>query len=150
MCAMTEELTAYQRHYRKDPEKHKRRVAERTKRVRREMQEYIDDVRNQAACADCGKSYPGKPWRMSFDHLPEFTKAANVSDCIRLGWGKAKVDAEIAKCEIVCLLCHADRTYSRRVSGATGAQRTGNQEVAGSNPARSTHRKPRSVRQLAS
>jgi hypothetical protein len=51
---------------------------------------------------------------MTFDHLPQYEKKANISDMGRLGWGKAKIEAELAKCEIVCLLCHADRTVERR------------------------------------
>ncbi len=124
MSAM-EDLTAYQKHYRKDPTKHKKRAAERTKRVRKETQEYLDSIRADSSCSDCNARYPDKPWRMSFDHLPQFEKVANVCDAIRLGWGRKKIDEEISKCEIVCLLCHADRTHDRRASSSMGEQRAG-------------------------
>lgn len=76
---------------------------------------------------------------MSFDHLPEYEKLANVSDLITKGWGRAKIDAEIAKCEIVCLLCHADRTQYRRGLSANGNTPALHAGIEGSTPSGSTH-----------
>jgi hypothetical protein len=49
---------------------------------------------------------------MHWDHLPEFEKLGEISGNLR-DHGRAKVLAEISKCELVCANCHAIRTYTR-------------------------------------
>jgi hypothetical protein len=65
----------------------------------------------QAPCTDCGVNYP--PYVMEFDHLPEhvkhFTIAGGTAGHITLD----ALVAELAKCEVVCRNCHAERTHSR-------------------------------------
>lgn len=61
-------------------------------------------------CADCGGTYP--PECMDFDHMPGEEKLFHVSHGHKMS--AAKVDAEIAKCEVVCANCHRIRTASRR------------------------------------
>lgn len=61
-------------------------------------------------CVDCGQCY--HPEAMQFDHLGD--KVYCVSDLIARGWGRERMLAEIAKCELVCANCHAVRTYNRR------------------------------------
>ena len=60
-------------------------------------------------CADCGVRHPF--WIMQFDHV-RGKKEFELSDssCRAL----QKVKDEIAKCDIVCSNCHADRSYKRR------------------------------------
>lgn len=56
-------------------------------------------------CADCGQRYPY--YVMDFDHREE--KSTNV------GWmrgcGRARLEAEIAKCDVVCANCHRERSF---------------------------------------
>lgn len=69
---------------------------------------------------DCGVQYPY--WVMQFDHRPdevkEFTIGASVDKR-----SKAAVMAEIAKCDVVCANCHADRTHQRRIPPALRIER---------------------------
>lgn len=58
-------------------------------------------------CADCGESFPY--YVMHFDHLGD--KEFDVSRGHQKSW--AKIEAEIAKCEVVCANCHAIRTHKR-------------------------------------
>jgi hypothetical protein len=60
-------------------------------------------------CADCGEA---DPIVLEFDHIAEKTTAVSelVARATRLG----VIDAEVAKCEIVCCNCHRRRTYQRR------------------------------------
>ena len=58
-------------------------------------------------CADCGIQYDW--WKMQFDHIDPSAKQHNLSEAHKLSW--VKIDAELAKCDVVCVLCHADRTY---------------------------------------
>lgn len=61
-------------------------------------------------CADCGVSYP--PYVMDFDHAGD--KVANVSEMVAQRASVTAIDAEIAKCEVVCANCHRERTHRRR------------------------------------
>lgn len=62
-------------------------------------------------CTDCGKSYPH--YVMQFDHTE-----GDKEDCVSVLVGKSKskktILDEIAKCELVCANCHAERTFRRR------------------------------------
>lgn len=60
-------------------------------------------------CTDCGIQYP--PHVMQFDHV-RGEKVAHVSQVTRFGWGSLR--EEVAKCEVVCANCHAERTHQRR------------------------------------
>lgn len=70
-------------------------------------------------CMDCGLPYP--PYVMQFDHRPGEAKAGNVASMARLG-SLRKVKDEIAKCDVVCANCHAERTYARMVETTRGGE----------------------------
>jgi len=63
-------------------------------------------------CVDCGNKYA--PWIMQFDHLGDEDKVDKISRMGTYSW--KKVEEEIAKCDLVCANCHADRTYRRNFS----------------------------------
>lgn len=69
----------------------------------------IAQIKIQAGYADCG--YAAHPAALSFDHV-QGQKLGNVSELIKRAWSVI----EISKCEIVCLNCHAIRTWSRAVA----------------------------------
>jgi hypothetical protein len=64
-----------------------------------------------APCMDCLKAFGH--WQMQFDHVSgeKLRDIANMCS-----FSKEKILEEIAKCELVCANCHADRTY-RRLKG---------------------------------
>ena len=62
-------------------------------------------------CKDCGGRFPSEC--MDFDHV-RGPKLFNVGTCSRNGVSETRLDAEIAKCEIVCANCHRIRTKKRR------------------------------------
>ena len=64
----------------------------------------------RAPCTDCGKTY--NPWQMQFDHV-KGKKEFEIQKGIRNRYKLEKMLVEIAKCELVCANCHADRTYLR-------------------------------------
>ena len=59
-------------------------------------------------CADCGKTMP--PIAMEFDHLPGSDKKHKVSANYL---SERSAFVEIGKCEVVCVLCHRNRTHAR-------------------------------------
>jgi hypothetical protein len=75
-------------------------------------QTFMGWVRSYKArpCVDCGVQYHFAA--MDFDHLgdKEFVLSS--------AWHKnrVEVEAEIAKCDVVCSNCHRIRTYNRRVN----------------------------------
>ena len=59
-------------------------------------------------CSDCGEA---DPVVMEFDHVG--TKQAAVAKLLGDGASLARIDAEIAECEVVCVNCHRIRTARR-------------------------------------
>lgn len=70
--------------------------------------EYVNKIKLERGCADCG--FKGNVIALEFDHLPEFEVKARIADLFRI----EDVDAEIAKCEVVCANCHKIRTAKRK------------------------------------
>ncbi len=70
--------------------------------------EFFNEIKN-VPCADCGVRYP--PYVMQFDHRPGEIKLFTIAK--NWQYSKEKILAEIAKCDIVCANCHAERTHSR-------------------------------------
>lgn len=60
-------------------------------------------------CKDCGFSYPY--YVMQFDHV-RGKKLFNIAE--HHNTGIKKLLEEIAKCDIVCANCHAERTHKRQ------------------------------------
>ena len=74
------------------------------------LAQYLKDLKEKNPCMDCKVSYPY--YMMDFDHV-RGTKHSNVAELINT-LSKKRLDAEIAKCEIVCSNCHRARTYIRK------------------------------------
>lgn len=70
---------------------------------------YFQQVKVDRGCTDCG--YRANPVALDFDHLPGVVKLYRVA-CMA-GMRRALIDAEIAKCEVVCANCHRIRTNDR-------------------------------------
>lgn len=68
-------------------------------------------------CADCGGSFA--PEAMEWDHLPGAEKLGTISKTIRGRTTQAILD-EIAKCDLVCAVCHAIRTRRRLLEQTAG------------------------------
>lgn len=64
----------------------------------------------QVPCMDCGVEYP--PWVMQYDHV-RGKKVGNIADLVGAAIPIRQFLDEIAKCEVVCANCHAERTYRR-------------------------------------
>lgn len=89
----------------------------------RELVEILHDAK-AGPCSDCGITYPIHV--MQLDHRPGTRKAFGVSSVLwgkvdagrdaaiaQHGSAKAALLLEIAKCDLVCANCHAERTFSR-------------------------------------
>ena len=74
----------------------------------------LDDLKSRA-CVDCARTFPA--CAMDFDHVRPDQKRYTVSRMIGRA-GTATIMAEVAKCDIVCVNCHRDRTFRRREAGS--------------------------------
>lgn len=91
----------YTRHRDRQKEKGQKRYAD--------SRAIIDAAKNRP-CVDCGKQYHTA--LMDFDHLDSNSKSFTIS------WKMGRVTPEalrheIAKCEVVCCICHRVRTWNR-------------------------------------
>lgn len=94
----------------------------------------LQDAKAQP-CFDCGVRYPY--YVMDFDHRPGEEKKfllshSSQSQVVNLGqektivrkrnflgsnsFGREAIEAEIAKCDVVCSNCHRERTHQRRTN----------------------------------
>lgn len=60
-------------------------------------------------CVRCGATDVDN---LEFDHIDETTKFANMSDIFRMR--QELIDAELAKCQLLCHDCHMKKTYEDR------------------------------------
>jgi hypothetical protein len=75
---------------------------------------WLDQLKAQP-CMDCKRTFP--PECMDFDHRDPTNKLFNVSQAAISGRSLESVQAEVAKCDLVCACCHRIRTakqHSRR------------------------------------
>ncbi len=80
----------------------------RTWRMKRRQR--VADIKLASGCVDCG--YNEHACALDFDHIDASTKLFTIGPNVGAAW--AKVEAEIAKCEVVCANCHRVRTVARR------------------------------------
>ena len=78
-----------------------------TRKYRDKARARRDSVKN-VPCMDCGIKYP--PYVMQFDHV-RGQKLFNIG--LRIDANEVTWTTEIAKCDIVCANCHAERTHQR-------------------------------------
>jgi hypothetical protein len=96
--------------YQENREIHIARVKRVALRARETVKQYID-ARKRRPCPDCGSDFP--PFLMDFDHV-RGTKVAIVAKLRSDKASLAKIEAEIARCEVVCAHCHRVRTRRRK------------------------------------
>lgn len=109
-CYCRDCKSAYQREwYGRNRDRHLKEVREDTTARRRRVAEYLGTLKS-IPCADCGRRFP--PEVMDFDHV-RGQKVSNIS-ALRQSVGARRLDAEIAKCDVVCANCHRKRTYGMR------------------------------------
>lgn len=106
-CQNTRDLLDY--HHK--PGRREAIAATRTHPGREEVAAWYRGLKDMQPCADCGVRYPY--YVMQWDHLggKEFT----IAQAFNRQWSRARIEAEIAKCELVCANCHCLRTHERRV-----------------------------------
>jgi hypothetical protein len=74
----------------------------------------IDKLKLTAGCMDCG--FNARAVALDFDHRDGEHKQFNISTKRRARYSLMRLEAEIAKCDVVCANCHRIRTENRRLA----------------------------------
>lgn len=82
------------------------RIRDRKQREKRYMM--LAQIKLESGCVDCG--YNEYACALDFDHV-DGVKEFTMNRVGRIAW--SRVMAEIAKCEVVCAVCHRVRTQTR-------------------------------------
>lgn len=98
-----------QRHYARNSEAMKARARAHTVQARQRVREWLFAYLQEHPCVDCGEA---DPIVLEFDHRGD--KAFEVGAAIRAGYSLARVQAEVAKCDVRCANCHRRKTYRER------------------------------------
>ena len=102
----------YQRNYQRSW--HQRNKAKRLARIyerKAATYEYIQAIKKQLYCADCGEQHPAV---LQFHHLNSKDKVFNIADAARNGISLDRIKKEIEKCVVLCANCHILRHYNMR------------------------------------
>lgn len=99
-------------YYQANAVRHKRRVYERTVKMRALARQHVLTHLETHHCVDCGES---DPIVLEFDHV-RGDKVANISRMVSGGAELAAIEAEIDKCEVRCANCHRRVTHKRRIA----------------------------------
>jgi hypothetical protein len=89
----------------------KEEINNKNRKRRSDAVKWLHEIKN-VPCKDCGETF--HPYCMDFDHLDPATKVKNVSRMILENAPKDRILKEIDKCDIICILCHNERTYDRQ------------------------------------
>lgn len=99
-------------HYKKTYPSKKQHIRELVDARRRDLAEKVNNLK-QKPCMDCGFPFP--PYVMDFDHRGGEEKEAGIARMVWSTVSWARIEAEIAKCDLVCANCHRIRTYKRQL-----------------------------------
>jgi len=72
-----------------------------------EGKRFVDDLKTKGSCIDCKQKF--HPVCMQFHHRDPATKIKAVAEM--LSHSRETLEAEIAKCDLICANCHLLRTY---------------------------------------
>lgn len=90
-------------------ERHLKNVKERKEEVRRLAREYVLSYLQTHPCIECDERDPRV---LEFHHRQE--KDMAVSELVSGGYSIATIQAEIAKCDVLCANCHRKKTMNDR------------------------------------
>ncbi len=107
-----EEKRAKTRIYMKQYEKeHVKERQESNKRYKDRLRAYLLKYREEHPCIRCGEAHPAC---LDFHHRNPEDKDIDVGLIVRQGWGIARVEQELKKCDVLCSNCHRKLHWAER------------------------------------
>ena len=94
----------HQRYY----QENKKKFRKHTLKCRRRASKQVQKIKDQP-CSDCKQRFPS--YVMDFDHRDPKLKEFNIGTAVSHGFAWERIEAEIAKCDLVCSNCHRIRTH---------------------------------------
>jgi len=109
-----DEQREYNRAYGRDYYKRNRqhllsKQAEKNKKLREKQRRWLIDYKRGLACVRCGENYPAV---LQFHHRNHEEKEFEIGLYTALGFSKARLLAELEKCDVLCANCHAKEHWS--------------------------------------
>lgn len=92
-------------------QENKQYYIEKAKRQGEANKKRLQEYKESLPCTDCGVYYPY--YVTQFDHTGN-NKEFDIGRKGKSSW--AVLEREIAKCDLVCANCHAERTHQRRIA----------------------------------
>jgi hypothetical protein len=77
--------------------------------LEKELGEYLTE-KGHLSCKFCGK-IRGDPYDFHFDHINMYSKTGSVGPMLFSGCNIEQIKAEIDKCQLLCVSCHAVVTH---------------------------------------
>lgn len=99
---------AWRRSYQRNRAKQQAQIKARQQRYDERNRQVVIDWLQGHPCVDCGET---DLVVLEFDHLSD--KTASICHMLTNGTSVARLEQEIAKCEVVCANCHRRRTAKR-------------------------------------
>ena len=84
-------------------------------------QEWFKSIKSQAVCVSCGHDVYED---LDYHHIDPSTKIATVADMLG-AYGRPKILAEMAKCEVLCKKCHRNHHINHGNPRQTRDPKTG-------------------------
>tara|TARA_R100000781_G_scaffold99431_1_gene63018 strand:+ start:1678 stop:2046 length:369 start_codon:yes stop_codon:yes gene_type:complete len=106
-----DQSAASKRHYEANKSKIKERSKKRNRKQRNANRAYVDKIKVQSSCVDCGES---NPLVLDFDHV-KGEKVGDISSMVYQSYCVESIQREIDKCEVRCSNCHRVATHNRRI-----------------------------------
>lgn len=102
----------YQRTYHRSwHQRHREKRLAKVYARRAVIREYIQGLKNQLYCADCGEQHPAT---LQFHHRNSEDKTFAIGKAVNRGFSLDRIKKEISKCIVLCANCHAIRHYNMR------------------------------------
>lgn len=103
--------TCFRAYFRARGELHRKQSKAAKRRRRQRARSFVDEYLRSHPCVDCDTS---DPLVLEFDHQRD--KRSGISELLAAGWSLARLQKEMALCEVVCVNCHRRRTAQRSPS----------------------------------
>ena len=87
---------------------HKQELIDRKNRRQREIWDWFRRYKSTLSCTDCEISHPAL---LQFHHRDRAEKSFTISKVISRATSVKRITDEMAKCDVVCVNCHAKRHW---------------------------------------
>jgi hypothetical protein len=98
----------FREYFRARGDLHRQQSGDAQRKRRARQRAFLDDYLASHPCRDCGETDVRV---LEFDHVGD--KAMDIAALWRLGRSLAELEAEVRRCEVVCVNCHRRRTATR-------------------------------------